>query len=214
MFNDVFAINPLVASSISKIYKEILLEPTQIELFCCDKKTFKFVRDKEKVIYFLEDGEIELCNSENNLIIANIKPPAIFGISTLFTDRDYHFIRSVSETRLHCIHQKEFIKIIENKKLWKDVSLILSWYLELYSSRDSINATATNSYSIVKIYLELLWGKGPDECKDISIFNFILSRTAISRSSLNKIIKDLSDGGYIKVNRGRLVYLKQLPHGY
>lgn len=30
MFNDVFAINPLVAHSISKIYKEILLEPTQI----------------------------------------------------------------------------------------------------------------------------------------------------------------------------------------
>ncbi|WP_320339062.1 helix-turn-helix domain-containing protein [Enterobacter asburiae] len=48
----------------------------------------------------------------------------------------------------------------------------------------------------------------------MSIFSFILSRTSISRSSLNKILKDLYKGGYITLNRGKLVALKKLPSKY
>ncbi|MBV8041265.1 helix-turn-helix domain-containing protein, partial [Pluralibacter sp.] len=63
-------------------------------------------------------------------------------------------------------------------------------------------------------YLEMLWEQHRDSLDEISIFDFILNRAAVSRSSLNKILKELSDGGYVKINRGRLVYLKKLPTGY
>ncbi|WP_420888545.1 helix-turn-helix domain-containing protein [Cronobacter universalis] len=39
----------------------------------------------------------------------------------------------------------------------------------------------------------------------------MLSRSSISRSSLNKILKELCNGGYIKINRGRLIDMKNLP---
>lgn len=214
MLIDIYNIDPNVTLAITRLAEEIAISPARTEVIYSEKKTLCFKRNDCKVIYFLEDGEVELCNTDNNIIITNIKHPAFFGIANIFTEREYHFIRTVSEVKLYCMKQSDFIKIIDEKLLWKDIALIFSWYLELYAFRDCINAKATSSYSIVKIYLELLWSKSQDELEEISIFDFILNRTTVSRSSLNKIIKELTYGGYIKVNRGKLVYLKPLPQGY
>jgi hypothetical protein len=71
-----------------------------------------------------------------------------------------------------------------------------------------------NVYNIIKNNLEVLWELPQNEREKISVFKFIMSRSNISRSSLNNILRELSDGQYIKINRGRLLDMKNLPERY
>ncbi|HAS1004211.1 TPA: hypothetical protein I3768_004297 [Enterobacter cloacae] len=74
--------------------------------------------------------------------------------------------------------------------------------------------SSKNAYDIIKNNLEAIWELPENERSQISVFKFILSRSSISRSSLNKVLKDLNDGGYINIHRGKLLNIKNLPLKY
>lgn len=214
MYSDLYTLNEQVRTALSDIGREISIHSERVEVTASPKKIWRLKRHDTKLIYVLTAGEVELCNVHNNIILANINHQAVFGLSTMLSKRECYYIRTVSDVKLSYLKLHDFMRLVEEKKLWKDVSLILTWYLEIYCFREELNSRTTNSYSIVKPYLEMLWEHNQESLNDISIFTFILNRTSVSRSTLNKILKNLSDGGYITVNRGRLVDLKPLPAGY
>ncbi|MGK0738469.1 helix-turn-helix domain-containing protein [Yokenella regensburgei] len=214
MYSDLYTLNEQVHTALSKIGKEITNHSERVEVIASPKKILRFKRHDDKLIYALTAGEVELCNVNNNIILANVNHQAVFGLSTMLSKRECHYIRTASDVKLSYLKLHDFMQLVEEKRLWKDVSLILTWYLEIYCFREELNSRTTNSYSIVKTYLEMLWEHNQESLDDVSIFTFILNRTSVSRSTLNKILKDLSDGGYIIVNRGKLVDLKPLPAGY
>ena len=125
----------------------------------------------------------------------------------------YHHFITATNVKLMAIEESYFSETIEAHNLWKNIFLIAADYARYFFIRDE-KFNSKDVYSIIKNNLELLWQYPEDERMQISIFKFILSRSQISRSSLNKILKDLIEGGYIRINRGRLLSMKELPRRY
>ncbi|WP_409513916.1 helix-turn-helix domain-containing protein [Serratia proteamaculans] len=69
-------------------------------------------------------------------------------------------------------------------------------------------------YGIISSHLEDIWALPEEERLKISIFNFIMQRAPVSRSSIHKIIKELNKGGFIKTERGKLLNLTNIPRGF
>lgn len=199
--------------SIERISKVIYLSPGKTEVYSSPKKIFHFKYNGNQVVYILVAGKVELCNTRNKIIIAEIKHPAVL-LSGGEADVDHVFIRTASDVILHRIDLINLYLLVEKEGLWRHMAMIFAWYLEIYSSREYFHSSTNNSYSLVKFYLESLWNNNKEGLEYISIFDFILSRTTISRSNLNKILHDLSKGGYIKIKRGKLIQLNKLPERY
>lgn len=170
----------------------------------------------EKVVYNLLAGEVEIRNVKNNLIALNVSAPAILGLSNMFVNDDFYYIKTVTDVEFMSLPLSTFVAIVDKKNLWRHISVIMSLYITIYSQRNLI-LSQSNAYNVIKNHLEILWelqNKDGDGFNDVSVFEFILNRIPISRSSLNKVLKDLSSGGYIKLNRGKLTFMGKLPSGY
>lgn len=185
----------------------------RLRILASKKQNFSFQNGTDKVVMHLVSGEVEIRNVKNNLVVVNVCAPAILGLSTMFVEDNFYYAHTVTQAELISIPLNDFIDIAEQQNLWIYIASIMSYYLSAYYIRDMI-LSQSSVYNIIKTHLEILWELNDDSLNTISIFDYILNRTPISRSSLNKVLKDLSAGGYIKLNRGKLVHMNKLPNGY
>ncbi|HEO9815833.1 TPA: helix-turn-helix domain-containing protein [Klebsiella variicola] len=162
--------------------------------------------------YCLRAGEIEIRRLSDDIVVSYLKAPDIVGLSTYDKSQVYHYIKTISNVELLAIKHENFYRMIEEKKLWQEAFTLSIYMLNINYIRDEALASR-NVYGIVRHYIEIFWSM-EEERSRFSIFEFILSRTNISRSSLNKILKDLCLGGYIKMERGKLIDKKNLPLNY
>lgn len=183
-------------------------------IYASPKQCLYFESDKHHWIYLLTNGEVNICRLSDDLVVQTLAAPAIIGITGLFNNNNYyHYISTNVNSTFVRVKKTEFSNMIDENNLWKDACLLACEKTQLYFKRDELVYTS-KVYGVIKNHLEVLWSMPEESRKDISIFNFILSRTSISRSSLNKILKDLYKGGYISLNRGKLIDLKKLPSKY
>jgi CRP-like cAMP-binding protein len=122
-------------------------------------------------------------------------------------------MKTTKNSKLIAIEKSHFRELVETHNLWKEVFTITSSLMKAYFKRDE-RFSSKNVYDVIKNNLEVLWESPPMERKKISIFKYILSRSDMSRSSLSKVLKDLNDGGYITISRGKLLNVRSLPEKY
>ncbi len=213
MYSNIMSSNELLENANCIIGSEIDNHPQRLRIISSKKHSLPFYNGKEKSVFHLISGEIEIRNIQNDLIIVNVDAPAILGLSSMSSDEDCYYIHTVTNVELTSIPLSEFIDMADHKSLWRHISVILSFYINIYYLRDMMLSQAS-VYTIIKNHLEIMWSLKKDKLEEISVFDFILNRTPVSRSSLNKVLKDLSAGGYIEIKRGRLVSMNKLPSGY
>lgn len=213
MHSNIIASSELFQKANAVIGYEIDNCPQRLRIMSSRRQSLSFYDGKEKSVFHLISGEVEIRNIQNNLIIMNVCAPAILGLSTMFSSENFHYINTVTDAELTSIPLSELIHISDHKNLLSNISVILSHYINIYYVRD-VMLTQTSVYNIIKSHLEIMWELQQDKLVEISVFDFILNRTKISRSSLNKVLKDLVAGGYIKIKRGKLVSMSKLPSGY
>ncbi|WMY73567.1 helix-turn-helix domain-containing protein [Buttiauxella selenatireducens] len=213
MFTNMLVVSELVQEAHEKIGLQIDSSPHKLRIISSKKQEISFYNNKEKSVFHLISGEIELRSTNSNLIVLNVYAPAIIGLSSIFTSNDLFYINTVTDVELVSIPMSELVKTANEKNLWMYISTIMSHYLDVCYLRDSI-LYQDSVYNVIKNHLEILWRFKRDKLDEISVFDFILNRTPVSRSSLNKVLKDLVSGGYIKMNRGKLVEMNKLPSGY
>ncbi|MGL5522451.1 MAG: helix-turn-helix domain-containing protein [Aeromonas veronii] len=127
---------------------------------------------------------------------------------------DEYFVKCDSECLFHLISQKDFLQIIDQKNLWKDVSRILSTQVSCLLYRDAV-LSGSNVYEVVRHAIQYLWALNEEYRRKISIYDFISKRfKSASRSSVHKIVKGLNDGGYVKTERGVIIDVKRLPNNF
>lgn len=115
---------------------------------------------------------------------------------------------------LYLLTHEDAIDVLDKENLWKDIAIIMAYTLEIYEHRSHSFAEHRNVYDIVKVHLEMIWDLPEEERNKISIFDYILKRHNISRSSVAKILKELNNGDYISTKRGKLINLNRLPVKY
>ncbi|WP_371344154.1 helix-turn-helix domain-containing protein [Klebsiella quasipneumoniae] len=177
------------------------------------KQKIYFSDEDESWIYILKSGSVNVCRISDDMVLLNIEAPAIIGMTSLFKKQYYHYLVTTANTTMIRVKTKDSFNIIERKNLWKQACEIVCNASQYYYKRDEL-VYASNVYDIIKNHLEIIWQMPEDARCKVSVFEYILSRTGISRSSLNKILKDLFKGGYIVMKRGKLLAMKKLPSKY
>lgn len=166
-------------------------------------------------VYLLTEGYFSLHRELDDLQLCIAKAPHIFGFSELLhpcTSATY--VNFSTDYEAYSITGEQTEKILSEKPyLWKDVAILLAFHLQFASWRD-LHLLNDRAYVNIRGKLLELASQPAALRNDNSVLGYILSSTRLSRSTVMRVLKDLADGGYIEIVKGRLVSIKHLPLRY
>ena len=182
-------------------------------IYAAPNQRINFEERKDVYVYLIQSGSVNVRRKHDDIIILTVKGPSILGLTSIFSGVYYHYLSTATECSILAIPRDVAIGYIDERGLWRDTAKVLCQAAQFYYKRDEV-ISGNTVYDVIKKHLEILWQYSSDERQSISVFDFIMTRSNVSRSSLNKVLKDLSLGGYIIMNRGRLLDMKKLPQHY
>ncbi|MBW4217883.1 helix-turn-helix domain-containing protein [Enterobacter cloacae subsp. cloacae] len=200
--------------NISKIIKS--LKPHSDIIFLTAGKKINWIDSDVSYIYILDEGSISIMKGDSNVLISRVSQQHILGFAEYFQSGiSRTYFRVDEKSIVYKIKTIRAIEIIDEKCLWKDVAILLSFHINYLCYRDA-RLMHSRAYSIIKNCLEELYiGYDEDMRMNIKIINYIQERTFLSRSSILNVISALNQGGYITLRSGGyLVDIKKLPHGF
>ncbi|HEJ7043039.1 TPA: helix-turn-helix domain-containing protein [Serratia liquefaciens] len=172
------------------------------------------IESSTKIIMLIE-GDLSIRRCKDGILMSRCKAPAIFGLIGVFKP-DYHsrnYFRCETDCVIYIYSTPSVIDAINKENLWYHVSANFAHLIEAYCTKNLL-VMHNDVYGIVSSHLEDIWALPEEERLKVSIFNFIMQRAPISRSSIHKIIKELNKGGFIKTERGKLLNLTNIPRGF
>lgn len=153
------------------------------------------------IVIYLEQGEISLYNKKSNSLIINLQAPVVIGLLPLTFNDEIYCVYTKTDCSLYSIKVEDLKNIINEKRLWKHVFDLLSVYIYQYARIELIFSNKTAKEVVLGSikYIQTL----PSEVQEkTSIYDFILSRCALSRSAVYNELKRLKDSGAISVRNG------------
>ncbi|MDZ5641693.1 Crp/Fnr family transcriptional regulator [Enterobacter sp. A103] len=163
---------------------------------------------KENKIGFLKRGCVSLCSTENDIVTVSIEGPAILGMAQMFHDKQSHYIRCNRDCEIVVIDTVNFIQLLTQKNHWFHAFMIISHHMQMYFQREKMLGHKTIRGTVIE-YLRCLWELGEEARNTTSVYTYILARNKVSRSSLHKIMSELNDEGFIRLQRGKLLWMKE-----
>jgi hypothetical protein len=165
--------------------------------------------------YILTKGYVDVCHTRSGWTISTIHAPYIIGIGIIHGAYWHGYLRLSKYARI-CFVSLDSIPtdiFSDNSNVWKDISAILSFHLQYAGYRDSI-LSLRSSYPIIKSKLIEL-SNMPNEIKiNITVINYIVNSTSLSKSIIARTLRDLRSGRYIEMKNGTLLRVNSLPRGY
>lgn len=184
-----------------------------MRVFASNGQRINITLNNKPHVYFLTEGRVDIYRKADNLLIFTVYAPYILGIIFMYERDDYHYFKASTDAVLTAIPANELDYLADINNLWKNFFLMTCEITLNFFRRDQ-RFSSKHAYDIIKNNLEAIWELPENERTQISVFKFVLSRSNISRSSLNKVLKDLQNGGYINIHRGKLLAIKHLPQKY
>ncbi len=160
-------------------------------------------------------GSLALTRDWDNLIFFETNRSNIFGISLQPNNARFEHFRLIikEDSLVKRISRADFLAVIEEQKLWKELSHVISFYYYVLLWKN-YHFYAADSYMLVRKSLITL-GEMPLESRiNINASQYITSTTNLSKSYVMKVIQELRKGGYIEIQRGRLITIGKLPQKY
>ena len=191
---------------------------------CLSKYGQHFKYDNEKQIIYSSDinsddtfiilsGVISLRRGEN-VLVGIAQAPFIMGLSdgVMKTDVPYRLITESNCTGYH-LPASQTINIIEQCQVGREALFWLAGQNCMLELRD-FHLIGNNSYDQIRATL-ISMTKWDDELRSrVGVMNYIHQRTRISRSVVAEVLAALRKGGYIEMNKGKLVNINRLPFEY
>ena len=191
---------------------------------CLSRYGTRFEFNNEKQVIFSSDvnsedtfvileGVISL-RREENVLIGITQAPYIMGLADglMKNDIPYKLIAEGNCTGYH-LPAKQTITLIEQNQLWRDAFYWLAWQIRFLELRD-VQLIGHNSYEQIRATLLSMIDWNEELRSRIGVMNYIHQRTRISRSVVAEVLAALRKGGYIEMNKGKLVAINRLPSEY
>jgi CRP-like cAMP-binding protein len=158
-------------------------------------------------------GRFQLQRESDDIVINFLKGPCILGLVNLTDMNIGAYLKTLTPCEIGMLPSDDLLKYIDAENLWKTLSqhlLLLSGKLTQVSQQ----FVASRMYDIVRT--QLLEYISEDEAlrNEMTIENYIRSKTNLSRSGIMKILKSLKTGGHIESVRGKSLKINSLPKRY
>ncbi|WP_370968016.1 helix-turn-helix domain-containing protein [Enterobacter wuhouensis] len=154
-------------------------------------------------ICYLKRGRVVVLRHDNDLVTLTIQAPMILGLTQMANKSKYHYLRCETDCQMLIISNEDATDIFNKKNLWIYAFNILTWHHNLYFQREMM-MTHPDIRKVINEHLKYVWMMPPDVRSKTSVYNFIMSRTHISRSAIHKITQEMMKNGSVKIERGKL----------
>ncbi|MRS90362.1 hypothetical protein GJV04_10005 [Enterobacteriaceae bacterium RIT714] len=171
------------------------------------------ITQQEPKCYLLTEGSLHVNRIRDGLVLGTVYGPAILGMSNFSSSLDPTYITTDEDVRLGVVRLDDIFDILDRTQLWKSFSITLLYIIGHYHHYN-LKMIAPTSYEKVRYQLIDLASKPVDVRAEINVTEFIHERTLLSRSHIMAILSELKTGGYIKIKKGNLVELTELPQKY
>lgn len=155
-------------------------------------------------IGYLMKGSVSVFNASTGNKIATIQAPYIFGLPLNNKNLITEFYRTDEYCELYVISSDDAISVFNLYDLWKQVSLILAYFIKEFFLRN-IRLTENNIVCMVCESLRMIFELDKGEREKISIYSFIMNRYSVSRGSIYKVVSYLEKIRAIEIKRGKLI---------
>ncbi|MGU3524278.1 helix-turn-helix domain-containing protein [Enterobacteriaceae bacterium C23F] len=166
-------------------------------------------------IYLLTAGNFWLHRRADDLQLSQAKAPHIFGLAELAIPiGENTYVKFAPNSEVYVLSGAKAEAVFNQRpELWKDVAKVLAFHLHFSSWRD-LHLLNDNAYDTLRG--KLLELEKHDEAfrLETTILNYVQSSTKLSRSTILRIMKDLTEGGYVEAQRGKLLRIVHLPLRY
>ncbi|WP_330983524.1 MULTISPECIES: helix-turn-helix domain-containing protein [Enterobacterales] len=183
----------------------------------CEEKTLKkwqrISTEDSGYIYVIVSGEVEFRRESDELCVFTLTEKCLFGFSSAYCNSQHMYGLVRADTVVRRIKKDEFSTLMHEHGLWEELMKVLSWYISLLSKRDDV-LIARSAYSIVREFLLEIDQLIVQYQRNVNIYDYIQEYTNLARSTIIKILADLKKGGYIVVEKGRLLNITSLPEKY
>lgn len=180
------------------------------------RKRLSLKSNDKKVVYILKSGYLSYRFAANHLVASYVYPDMIIGLGEVFSRNTsclgYFFTESNVE--LIMINENIILDAVSNDvNLWNDIAYILSYVTKRLVARD-VNLGVRNAYQSVRALIIDLASQPLEIQNSVTIVNYILERSLLSKSSVMGILAQLKRGGYITTSKGVLISINTLPDHY
>lgn len=166
-------------------------------------------------IYLLKNGNFWLHRRVDDLQMSMAKAPHIFGLAELVIPvGDTTYVKFAADSEVYALSGAKAQALLNQQPaLWQDVSRVLAFHLHFSTWRD-LHLLNDNAYDTIRGKLLELEKHDETLRKSTTILNYILGTTTLSRSTILRVMKNLTEGGYLEAQRGRLIRIVHLPLRY
>ncbi|TDQ26019.1 CRP-like cAMP-binding protein [Raoultella sp. BIGb0149] len=180
----------------------------------CSEKQIIFSNDIhcDKTVVILA-GVISLRRGEN-ILVGIAQAPFIIGLADGVMKNEVKYkLMTEGECSGYHLPSSQAIKIIDQNNLWRDAFCWLVWHNRIMELRD-LQLIGNNSYEQIRATLLSMIDWDEQLRFRIGVMNYIHQKTRISRSVVAEVLAALRKGGYIEMDKGKLVSINHLPSEY
>ncbi|MHA6636015.1 hydrogen peroxide resistance inhibitor IprA [Citrobacter farmeri] len=169
-------------------------------------------KNPDTTVVILE-GIISLRRNEQ-ILVGIGQAPFIMGLTNGVMKNDVQYdLLSEGMCSGYSLSSSQTVAVIEECQLWREAFYWLTWQNRIMEQRDW-QLIGKNSYEQIRSTLISMieWEDGLRS--RIGVMNYIHQRTRISRSVVAEVLAALRKGGYIEMNKGKLMGINRLPSEY
>jgi CRP-like cAMP-binding protein len=169
---------------------------------------------RPNTLYMIRSGVISVHRQPDDILIAILKAPTLRGMMNAhlwnFSSDTAYTLKVIEGVEMATISRDEFSLLLNELQLWDVYAKHLEFNLSMLSEH-LFKLLSPTAYDVVRLQLPELMSEPESVRNSVTIEEYIRSKTRISRSRIMKILSELKAAGYIQINRGNLVWIKELP---
>lgn len=199
---------------INKIKDLIKNNPRSVSMSFSEGTRFDMAALNTPSVILIESGCISLYRKIDKKIILQFEPPFPFGITESMSSATNYYLVCETNSHITLLDKSAYYLSLKDMDAWMSMLRILTYLIDVAEEHQRMSILLNNTYDIVRYCINEIWSLPQEKRELVSVYDFIMSRHHMSRSSITKIIKSLNEGNYIVTKRGILKSLRFLPQKY
>ena len=163
-----------------------------------------------KIVFLLSGAMVcALGEGEKKQNLAIATGPAVLGLGQLAPSGAIAQYEAIAPSMVYSVTVDKFIEVIEENQLWPDVINIMLTVVNALAVRTAA-CGLHSAYDIIKSYLIYMESETTCSIKSrYTVVKYIQTFSRLSRSIILKILAELKAGGFIEMERGKLISIKR-----
>lgn len=165
-------------------------------------------------IYFLLEGAMigAVGENEKKQNLGIVVSPSIIGLGQLNSAGALAQYEAISPCMVDSVSVNDFIKVIETHRLWPDLVNIMIATINQLAARSAMSGLQS-AYGIIRSNLLYMDSETTCTLKErYTVVKYMQPFSRLSRSIILKILSELKAGGFIEMEKGKLIRIsRNLP---